>query len=529
MATLMELIKTCGTPEAELRSEAQRHCASWARWLEPISAAEPVGEDPAYDDQFQQIRAEVNKLSGIDTETIIAQAESLLLTVCKDLRVITFYVWARLHQDGERGLAEGLELLAAAMQQYGTALHPQRPRSRQGALTWLGSARMLDSLSLWPEVDMQLTTRVFGALLLLSESMSEEERALLSPLTQALEIRLAQSGGARAVVPQNSSDAATHTIKTSESASPLLSPVSSGRDLLDQAKLLAKYLRDQPEGWLSAHHLMKSVRWDTIQELPPLDASGRTRLVPPKPDHRAHLKRLYLQQSWIELLEQTDSLFSQGVNHLWLDVQWYAWEALTRKDPNSILSNILLNDMKGLLARLPGLEALAFSDGTPFADEVTLGWISQKVMSDAGGWEADAPAVAVVQESDVLALESEALAKADAEGMDAALHWLQGRPGISSVRDRWLLRLMMARICEQFGKNEMALHLLGELNAQAQSLTLTQWSPELLFEVRARRLKLLRTRAARSESDKSRLQPEMDVLLSGLIAIDPARAAVLCG
>ncbi len=52
--------------------------------------------------------------------------------------------------------------------------------------------------------------------------------------------------------------------------------VTSGRDLLDQAKVLAKYLRECPGGWLAGHHLMKSVRWDTLTELPPLDASGRT-------------------------------------------------------------------------------------------------------------------------------------------------------------------------------------------------------------------------------------------------------------
>ena len=93
----------------------------------------------------------------------------------------------------------------------------------------------------------------------------------------------------------------------------------------------------------------------------------------------------------------------------------------------------------------------------------------------------------------------------------------------------WLLRLLMARIAEQKGKNELALHLLGELDSTAQSITLTQWTPALLFEVKSRRLRLLRMKASRSETDKSRLQPEMDLLLSGLIALDPASSAVLCG
>ena len=87
----------------------------------------------------------------------------------------------------------------------------------------------------------------------------------------------------------------------------------------------------------------------------------------------------------------------------------------------------------------------------------------------------------------------------------------------------------MARIAEQKGKNELALHLLGELDSAARSITLTQWTPALLFEVKSRRLRLLRMKATRSETDKSRLQPEMDQLLAGLIALDPASSAVLCG
>ncbi|MNH38877.1 hypothetical protein D3C85_1884040 [compost metagenome] len=60
-------------------------------------------------------------------------------------------------------------------------------------------------------------------------------------------------------------------------------------------------------------------------------------------------------------------------------------------------------------------------------------------------------------------------------------------------------------------------------------MTLTQWEPGLLFEVKARRLKLLRMKAGRSDTDKARMQRDMEGLLAGLISLDPARAAVLCG
>ena len=270
------------------------------------------------------------------------------------------------------------------------------------------------------------------------------------------------------------------------------------------------------------------MRWDTVNELPPLNASGLTRLVPPKPDHRAHLKRLYLQQSWFELLELSDSLLAQAVNHLWLDLQWYTWQALSKLDSDSVRADIICCDLKGLLSRLPGLEALAFNDGTPFADEVTIGWINEKVLDALPGWQGEPAAAGNPERDEIFTLEPEVLARADSEGIDAALSWLQARPGFETPRDRWLMRLLMARVTEQYGKNEMALHLLGELDASAQQLTLQQWVPELLFEVKARRLKLLRAKAGRSEADKTRLQPEMERLLAGLITLDAARAAVLC-
>ncbi|WP_049008150.1 type VI secretion system protein TssA [Citrobacter koseri] len=531
MMTLQNLLHASGVEEKQLLTEARSHTADWERWLLPINSQQPVGDDPGYEDDFQRIREEVNKLSGIDTGLICQLAEKLLTSTSKDLRVVTFYVWARLHQDGESGLVQGIELLAAMLERFGSRLHPQRDRSRKSALEWLGSSRMTDSLSLYPEVDMSVMRRITAALLIAEQAFQtfeENVRPDLGGLYKALDNRLIQSGGANTLVPQTSREERASSISTASSA-PVMNTVTSGRDLLDQAKVLAKYLRDQPGGWLAGHHLLKSVRWDTLTELPPLDASGRTRLVPPKPDNKAHLKRLYLQKSWSELLEHTDTLLAQGVNHLWLDVQWYAWQALVKLDTNSVRADILCRDLQGLLARLPGLEALAFSDGTPFADEVTLNWIHENVLDDIAGWKDEPVSTAAADNDDVLALESEVLAKADSDGIDNALNWLQTRPGYTSAREQWLIRLLMARVTEQFGKNEMAMHLLGGLDKDARSITLERWAPELIFEVKSRRLKLLRARVGRSESDKTRLQQEMDILLSGLISLDPARAVVLCG
>lgn len=530
MSNLQNLISACGTDEKTLRAKTQSHIVDWERWMQPINENDPTGSDSGYDDDFQLMRDEVNKLTGTDTALICQLAEKLLTTTSKDLRVITFYVWARLHQDGETGLAEGLELLAGMLEKYGTRLHPLRERTRKSALEWLTSRKVMDSLLLYPEVDMAVMPRITGALLLVEQAIVQLDapsRPELAPLYQGLNQRLEQSGGASSLVPQNSREE-NNSRPATRSSAPVMSSVSSGRDLLDQAKVLAAYLRDQPGGWLAGHHLIKSIRWDTLATLPPLDSAGRTRLVPPKPDNRAHLKRLYLQQSWNELLERADNLQAQGVNHLWLDVQWYIWQALLKMDNDTVRADIICRDLQGLLTRLPGLETLAFDDGTPFADEVTLSWINASVLGEGNNWKEEPVNAPDLSGDAVLALEAEAIQLADTEGVEAALNWLQLRPGFSSAKDRWMVRLLMARVAEQYNKNELALHLLSDLDNRASALTLDHWIPELMFEVKARWVRLLRAKAGRNEADKLRLQAEMDTLLSGLIALDPARAAVLC-
>ncbi|WP_329911755.1 type VI secretion system protein TssA [Serratia quinivorans] len=535
MSSPEALLTACATSTKEQQrpiSRARDALSFWDNWLRPLGSEQETGDDPAYDDNFQLMREEINKLSGTDPHLLCELAEKCLCESAKDVRVVTWYIQARLSRDGEKGLSEGLLLMAAMLSRYGRRCHPQRPNARKAALEWLNSTKVLDTLSLWPEVDRDDAGLTVGAVDLLTSAVADwpdNEKPSFAGLRTALENRLARSGGMGSLIPQNSSALDAERGSTTGS-SPQLSAVKSGRDLLDQTKLLSRWLGEQSQGWLASYRLMKTVRWDTVDQIPPLDSSGRTRLVSPKPEYRAQLKRLYIQKSWAELVEQASQMYSEGVNHFWLDLQWYLWQGLSHAgQPWDVWSDSVIHDVRFLLKRLPGLELLAWSDGVPFADEVTQGWIAEKVNEDALVFHDEAATVANSQADDVLSLEVEAMEKGDSESPEAALAWLQTRPGSDTPRSRWLIRLLMARVAEQYGRNDMALHLLGELTASAPQLTLGDWEPALLFEVQARRLKLLRMKAGRNETDKARLMPEMDVLLAGLIAIDPARAMVLCG
>lgn len=535
MTAANALLALCLPDEAQQSAQLARQqnlLSKWDNWLRPLAMGNGVGEDPACDDDFQLMREEINKLSGIDTEKLCRLAENILCHTARDLRVVTWYILARLQREGEAGLCEGLQLLTAMLSRYGEHCYPRRINARRAALEWLNGTRIQDVLSLWPAAGCEQTSQTAAVLSLLGrvlEDWPEGERPSLDGLARQLENRLAGSGGLDGLTTSD-----THS---SESSPPLLDcsavpdiAVKSESEFLSQAKVLSRWLSGQQDGWLASHRLMKAVCWDTVSQLPALDGSGCTRLSPPKADYRAQLKRLYLQQNWMGLVEQAGTMFCEGGNRFWLDLQWYLWQGLTRAGhPWSSLADYIISDLQLLLTRLPGLEQLSWRDGTPFADEVTQVWIAEKVCNGIPETVGEAiPPVSGEAVDDILALEAEAMEKGDRDGPEAALNWLQHCPDMGSLRNRWLQRLIMARVAEQFGRNEMALHLLGELMASASQLTLSDWEPALLFEVQARRLKLLRLKAGRSESNKVRLAPEMDALLAGLIAIDPARAMVLC-
>ncbi|AFJ46285.1 type VI secretion system protein TssA [Shimwellia blattae] len=538
MVTAETLLTLC-LPDAARRTaliaQARENLSRWSPWLTPLPGGHGAGNDPTYEDDFQLMREEINKFSGTDTGVLCRLAESILTRSARDIRVVTWYILARLLRDGDAGLADGILLLTAMLSQAGGHCHPQRSAARLAALDWLNSEKMLDAFSRWPDVTREDTARTAAALCLLESalgSLPEVERPAFTALLRTLETRLAGSGGLDTPVASSGQDnpgESPHSTPTPGAAVPEAAVVKSEVELVRQLRVLSGWVVEQPQGWLAAHRMMKAARWDLVTQLPALDASGRTRLLPPKADYRAQLKRLYLQQSWTELVEQVDVMFTEGGNRFWLDLQWYLWQGLSRAGGTwEHWAEYILSDLRLLLKRLPGLETLAWNDGTPLADEVTLNWIAEKVNNEMSGFAGEPAVLSGGQTDDIFALEAEAMEKGDNDGPEAALAWLQNRPDMASPRSRWLLRLLMARVAEQYGRNELALHLLGELTGSAPQLTLSEWEPGLLFDVQASRLRLLRLKAGRSESDKARFAPEMDSLLATLIALDPARAMVLC-
>ena len=71
------------------------------------------GEDVAYADDFESIKIELAKLSGMDYRLILMLQERPLKRESKDLRVATHYIFASLRDRGLAGFfSDGLRLCA---------------------------------------------------------------------------------------------------------------------------------------------------------------------------------------------------------------------------------------------------------------------------------------------------------------------------------------------------------------------------------------------------------------------------------
>ena len=497
---LGQLISRFFNKQDAMQSIESRLNDNWSTWLLPISPEKPVGEDLTYHDNFQEIKEEVAKLSGIDYPLIINVSETIIKQSSKDIRVVTYYCLARLQTDGASGFADGLELLAGLLDKFGLALYPSRSNIRKNAIEWLASAKFTDALSKLLPISEENLTRIIAALNLIDECNKKLFNSE-DPYQQSS-------------IPDL--DALIRFFANS-----LKQP---------QARRMAAYLREKPSGYLAAGRLLRALRWDTIDQLPPMDHRGKTRLPSPRAELRQNINRLIIQQQWDELFERVEAAFMEGANHFWFDLQRAAVLALQKKgDYFQTWSEIFLTDVGLFLERLPGIERLTFDNGIPFADDETLHWIATQAKIHHLDEETSLVPIAVSGDNDWNEIEKQALELAQSDGLEKAFVWLQNLPMIRLPKQTFLLQYTQARIAEQSGKTDIAYKLLMGLDKKQCDISLFEWEPTLIFDVKQHLIRLIKQKIPNKDSDRNQLLNEIERLQHDLVQLDPARSVTVIG
>ena len=500
MMTLPQWVKLILGDEGTSITDNNIH--RWQEWLEPVSDDHPCGEDVAYTDDFEAIKIELAKLSGMDYRLILDASERLLKRESKDLRVATYYIFASLRDRGLAGFSDGLEILCGLLQKFDQSLWPKKPVQKRNALNWLSGERVLDTLKEVGLFDSTELKRTLSALMSLQhyfDGWEEAVRPSLFPLLQYFEESSVRFSSSPTSSNQNQETSAPveqvatpqiHQESRGSSESLTVTKVNSSKALLDQVRINAAYLREQDDGYWSANKMIRAVRWGGLNGIPP-HQNGQTRLKAPRADLLANLNRLVQEQQWCDLLDKVEAAFLEGANHYWLDLQYYAWQgqqALGGLYLSQVDSSLF--ELKSLLTRCEGLTGLSFDNGFPFVSADTLKWLEQKVMSSTRK-QTNSQAIqkAVLepssQEENQESYWQQALLKTQEYGLDAAFAWLETLPewqtGSGQVK-KWL---MMARLAVSAQKADWAVKLLEQASKQMQVLTVKEWDRHFTFEVYA--------------------------------------------
>ncbi|MDH3884537.1 MAG: type VI secretion system ImpA family N-terminal domain-containing protein, partial [Desulfobacterales bacterium] len=111
---------------------------------DPIQPDQPAGSDVRYEPEYEQLQAEIDKLSspsaagGIDWKKVNDLAVSILDKKCKDLLVASYLAVSQIHMRRIEGLADGLKVLHDLIEHYWDDLFPpkKRMRGRLAAIEW---------------------------------------------------------------------------------------------------------------------------------------------------------------------------------------------------------------------------------------------------------------------------------------------------------------------------------------------------------------------------------------------------------
>lgn len=450
----------------------------------PVSSENNFGTDMRYSPEYERIEQELAKDGAlhatreIDWELVRSGCEVLLREQSRDLRVAAWLTWALFQQHAFPGLHAGLGLLLELCSQSWDGLFPGKPRTRAGAIGWL-LPRLEQALG-EPQAacDPALLTQLNSLLKQLDECLAERLGDLAPTL---LPLRRQLEGLPLQATPASPAPAPITPVAT---ANPSARPQSEKdaqkalRALQEQARSLCDWWLRQNPSDARALRLSRCLLWLPIDALPPCDGEQVTTLRGLPRDRLNTFQESLRHGRHAELLLELEVSLARAP--FWLDGQHLAWQCLQALNAEAAMQAVE-NELAALLRRLPGLEALRFHDGTPFADADTLAWITGRVRltsnasSEPATRTGDAPWEAGLQQARTLLRK---------QGLKAAVQALRNEQhDARGLREQAYWELNIAHVCRQAGRHELARALLEALDQQGRHHDLERWEPDLALAI----------------------------------------------
>jgi type VI secretion system protein VasJ len=513
--------------------------------VKPISEKEPAGVDVTYEDSFQNLKNEINKIGsasgGAEFDQIVSLAMRILSEQSKDLNAAGYLALGLCRTDGWNGVAEGFAAVRLLSETFWEDLFPLKRRmaARKNTMQFV-----VERLGEWMELNQPSPPDREAVAWTLEEvealqSFAMEEMADDAPAF-SLVLRVLRDNLRRlpdpAEVARKAEEEARKAAEAREAAAsapagdgapgagaaPVIAPggavdIKSSAEAAQLVYRLAAQLREQNAYDPLAHRLVRVMRFGILQALPPAEG-GKTRVEPPPRERRQALAGM-LEQGKFEVLAKSgeDALLEQGM-HFWLDLQRLVAGALAALGAPAKAAHLaVVEEAASLARRLPGLERLTFADGTPFADPVTADWLAEIAASGEGGGEGgerDEELTAHLEEAKKLAAGGDI-------GKAVRTLSVDGR----GPRAAFQRRLAAADLCFKAGRPEVAAPIVEALDEVVQRHQLESWEPGLAvaaLRLMHRAYEALEAKAP--PADKPAYRQRGEAAFARMCRVDPAAA-----
>lgn len=556
----------------------------FARCIDRFAGANPFGEDAKYDPIYQDLRAEVQKLTAhssvdgsIDWKSIRKWSVEILGTKSKDLMVASYLTLSLFNLDGYGGLADGLQIIQKYLKEDWDGIFPTPPRGRASSLGWLferlplyvetrvpGPAEgtllrplreQLEALQETVRLRLMHSAPSFADLnSALSEHLSALPDQAAAPEPSADEAMAEGSAAAPAPVPQTvSAPRPAAPPAAARPVEPELPAGSAASEVVGRMRALIPALRQADPLTPLAYRLLRTLKWDGLTAAPPLNpqsaSADTTRISAPRPQQQSTLQGLLDTGNWTELLKASEGAFQEDAGTFWLDLQRYTVLALEGLGATRA-AEVVKDEVVRLLTRLDTLPSLWFADRTipvpgrphektvertPFAGEATRQWLEtlrterepQAPAADlpparAAAAGAGEPALPPAEARAIQELLAKQQTAAAFDRLQAALEKAPHR------RDRFQTRFTAARLCLQANQAAWARTLLEELLQESEAFTFEDWEPETAADL-YQLLALCYARPARKggPQDQDAARAQIETLRRKLFRLDLRAAAAL--
>lgn len=498
------------SPELEEKIEIEEDSdeVSLASILKQISEEKPVGEDPRLckDAVHPYVQAtEVFDLlisgrgnASEDWDVLVEHCLTSLRKQAKDIFVGTRLALALTKTQGFEGALLGLQICEGLLNEFGDLCFPRSAKGIQNAFLMLDSrlplylsqqsenpsrdtiTDMLSSVESICETAKSLgcfqgQSSAFVAMPTLREKVAEmmpKDDPMIEVKTETVTTSSTSESG-----PTRSEREKIQPVRKESSGPPPNAAVAESELSLEQVEeylvRLAHWLRAEDSRSPLPYRLLRFAVWGTLTALPS-SKGPKTKIAVVRRQFDS-LKSGSREPSVV--IQTCEGLMSQ--NRYWLDLNRAIHEALVLlgEEYASAADAVALESVL-FIQRLPGLEKMAFRDGTSFADGATRDWLSEQAARLMGGSGGENSQFGLAASQGVQkAFECEDLG----EGLDSFNVWYRST-GLGPSKVHGILAA--SDILSSRNEHQIARNLLIALEDEMKRSGADMWAPDLCLKVR---------------------------------------------